>query len=87
VTGLLGPPDGTSGGFVTGATMANATCLAAARDAVLARAGWDAAGQPRRRRMRDPRDPARYQGPSRARRVGAQTRLGGISEISRGLAF
>src|SRR6478609_9358888 len=29
--------------FVTGATVANATCLAAARDALLARAGWDAA--------------------------------------------
>ena len=41
---LLGLPAGTSGGFVTGATMANATCLAAARDAVLSRAGWDAAG-------------------------------------------
>src|SRR5215475_6404255 len=35
----------TGGGFVTGATMANATCLAAARDAVLTRHGWDAAGQ------------------------------------------
>jgi glutamate/tyrosine decarboxylase-like PLP-dependent enzyme len=42
---LLGLPAGTGGGFVTGATMANATCLAAARDAVLARHGWDAAGQ------------------------------------------
>ena len=42
---LLGLPAGTAGGFVTGATMANATCLAAARDAVLARHGWDAAGQ------------------------------------------
>src|SRR5215469_15767922 len=42
---LLGLPAGTSGGFVTGATMANATCLAAARDAVLTQAGWDAAGQ------------------------------------------
>jgi glutamate/tyrosine decarboxylase-like PLP-dependent enzyme len=41
---LLGLPAGTSGGFVTGATMANATCLAAGRDAVLTRAGWDAAG-------------------------------------------
>ncbi len=41
---LLGLPAGTSGGFVSGATMANATCLAAARDAVLTRAGWDAAG-------------------------------------------
>jgi glutamate/tyrosine decarboxylase-like PLP-dependent enzyme len=40
---LLGLPAGTTGGFVSGATMANVTCLAAARDAVLARAGWDAA--------------------------------------------
>lgn len=45
VTELLGLPGGTGGGFVTGATMANATCLAAARDAVLAGHGWDAAGQ------------------------------------------
>jgi glutamate/tyrosine decarboxylase-like PLP-dependent enzyme len=45
VTEVLGLPEGTGGGFVTGATMANATCLAAARDAVLARHGWDAAGQ------------------------------------------
>ena len=45
VTDLLGLPAGTGGGFVTGATMANATCLAAARDAVLTRHGWDAAGQ------------------------------------------
>jgi glutamate/tyrosine decarboxylase-like PLP-dependent enzyme len=42
---LVGLPAGTAGGFVTGATMANATCLAAARDAVLTRSGWDAAGQ------------------------------------------
>jgi glutamate/tyrosine decarboxylase-like PLP-dependent enzyme len=42
---LLGLPAGATGGFVTGATMANATCLAAARDAVLTRHGWDAAGQ------------------------------------------
>jgi glutamate/tyrosine decarboxylase-like PLP-dependent enzyme len=41
---LLGLPAGISGGFVSGATMANATCLAAARDAVLTRVGWDAAG-------------------------------------------
>jgi glutamate/tyrosine decarboxylase-like PLP-dependent enzyme len=40
---LLGLPADAAGGFVTGATMANATCLAAARDAVLSRAGWDAA--------------------------------------------
>jgi glutamate/tyrosine decarboxylase-like PLP-dependent enzyme len=45
VTELLGLPAGTAGGFVTGATMANATCLAAARDAVLSRHGWDAGGQ------------------------------------------
>ena len=40
---LLGLPPGTSGSFVSGATMANATGLAAARDSVLAGAGWDAA--------------------------------------------
>ena len=38
---LLGLPDGTSVGFVTGATMANFTALAAARHAVLANVGWD----------------------------------------------
>jgi glutamate/tyrosine decarboxylase-like PLP-dependent enzyme len=43
VTDLLGLRPGTGGGFVTGATMANATCLAAARDAVLSLHGWDAA--------------------------------------------
>jgi glutamate/tyrosine decarboxylase-like PLP-dependent enzyme len=42
---LLGLPSGAWGGFVTGATMANAACLAAARDAVLTEQGWDAAGQ------------------------------------------
>ncbi len=44
VTEMLGLPSGIPGAFVTGATMANATCLAAARDAVLTRHGWDAAG-------------------------------------------
>jgi len=43
VVELLGLPAGTGGGFVSGATMANVSCLAAARDAVLSRAGWDAA--------------------------------------------
>jgi glutamate/tyrosine decarboxylase-like PLP-dependent enzyme len=38
---LLGLPSGTSVGFVTGATMANFTALAAARHAVLAATGWD----------------------------------------------
>jgi len=38
---LLGPPATGAVGFVTGGTMANFTCLAAARDAVLRRAGWD----------------------------------------------
>ncbi len=38
---LLGLPRGSAGAFVTGATMANLTGLAAARHAVLARAGWD----------------------------------------------
>jgi glutamate/tyrosine decarboxylase-like PLP-dependent enzyme len=40
---LLGLPAGAAVGFATGATMANFTCLAAARDRVLARAGWDVA--------------------------------------------
>ncbi len=39
--GLLGLPEGTSVGFVTGGQVANFTCLNAARTAVLARAGWD----------------------------------------------
>src|SRR5450631_147164 len=37
----LGLPAGADVGFVTGATMANFTCLGAARFSVLARAGWD----------------------------------------------
>jgi glutamate/tyrosine decarboxylase-like PLP-dependent enzyme len=41
VVEALGLPAGTAGGFVTGATAANLTALAAARHAVLARAGWD----------------------------------------------
>ena len=41
VLDLLGLPTGGAVGFVTGGTMANFTCLAAARDAVLAQAGWD----------------------------------------------
>jgi glutamate/tyrosine decarboxylase-like PLP-dependent enzyme len=45
ITEMIGLPPATAGGFVTGATMANTTCLAAARDAVLTRHGWDAAGQ------------------------------------------
>lgn len=40
VDALSLPPD-TGGGFVTGATMANFTALAAARHAVLAAHGWD----------------------------------------------
>jgi glutamate/tyrosine decarboxylase-like PLP-dependent enzyme/quercetin dioxygenase-like cupin family protein len=38
---LLDLPHDSAGAFVTGATMANLTCLASARHAVLARAGWD----------------------------------------------
>jgi glutamate/tyrosine decarboxylase-like PLP-dependent enzyme len=38
---LLGLPAGSAVGFPTGATMANFTCLAAARDRVLRTAGWD----------------------------------------------
>ncbi|MFD3616533.1 pyridoxal phosphate-dependent decarboxylase family protein [Streptomyces sp. NPDC058676] len=40
---VLGLPSGSAVGFTTGATMANFTCLAAGRDAVLRRAGWDIA--------------------------------------------
>ncbi|MFD5426172.1 pyridoxal phosphate-dependent decarboxylase family protein, partial [Streptomyces sp. NPDC127084] len=40
---LLGLPPDSAVGFTTGATMANFTCLAAARDTVLRRAGWNAA--------------------------------------------
>lgn len=38
---MIGLPEGSSVGFVTGGTMANFTCLAAARNEVLKRAGWD----------------------------------------------
>jgi glutamate/tyrosine decarboxylase-like PLP-dependent enzyme len=38
---LLGLPASSAVGFVTGGTMANFTCLAAARDTVLLRAGYD----------------------------------------------
>jgi glutamate/tyrosine decarboxylase-like PLP-dependent enzyme len=38
---LLGLPAGSAAVFVTGASMANAAALAAARDQQLARAGWD----------------------------------------------
>jgi glutamate/tyrosine decarboxylase-like PLP-dependent enzyme len=41
VLGLLGLPATASVGFTTGCSMANFTALAAARHAVLARAGWD----------------------------------------------
>ena len=42
---LLDLPRQSSVGFVTGATVANFTCLAAARGEVLRQAGWDADGQ------------------------------------------
>jgi len=42
---LLGLPPGSAIGFVTGGTMANFTCLAAARDEVMRRHGWDVATQ------------------------------------------
>ena len=40
---LLGLSAGSAVGFVTGGTMANFTCLAAGRDALLRRTGWDVA--------------------------------------------
>ena len=42
---LFSLPEGTGMGFVTGGQMANTTCLAAARQAVLARTGWDVAAE------------------------------------------
>lgn len=41
---LLGLPEGCGGAVVTGATMANFSALAAARHALLERAGWDVEG-------------------------------------------
>jgi glutamate/tyrosine decarboxylase-like PLP-dependent enzyme len=41
----LGLPPGTGGGFVSGATMANFTALAAARHAILGKQGWDVDAQ------------------------------------------
>jgi glutamate/tyrosine decarboxylase-like PLP-dependent enzyme len=45
LTEVVGLPSGCGGAFVTGATVANFTALAAARHAVLAHAGWDVEGQ------------------------------------------
>jgi len=42
---VFGLPAEAGGGFVTGATMANFTCLAAARHAALEKSGWDAEAQ------------------------------------------
>ncbi len=42
---VLGLPQGTGAGFVTGATIANFSALAAARHTVLERAGWDVEAQ------------------------------------------
>ena len=38
---IFGLPPACAAGFVTGATMANFTCLAAARHSLLAKSGWD----------------------------------------------
>jgi glutamate/tyrosine decarboxylase-like PLP-dependent enzyme len=45
IVDTLGLPRGTGVGLVTGAMMANYTCLSAARHAVLARHGWDVNGR------------------------------------------
>ena len=45
LAGLLGLPPACGGGFVTCATQANLSGLAAARHALLAREGWDVEGQ------------------------------------------
>jgi glutamate/tyrosine decarboxylase-like PLP-dependent enzyme len=45
VCDLLNLPAGTGGALVTGATMANFSALAAARHALLTRAGWDVEGE------------------------------------------
>ncbi|WP_447912819.1 pyridoxal phosphate-dependent decarboxylase family protein [Microbacterium phyllosphaerae] len=42
---ILGLPESASVGFVTGGQMANFTCLATARNAVLARVGWNLSEQ------------------------------------------
>jgi glutamate/tyrosine decarboxylase-like PLP-dependent enzyme len=42
---ILSLPSGCAGAFVTGATLANFTALAAARHAVLKRVGWDVESQ------------------------------------------
>ena len=85
---LFGLPQGTAVGFVTGATMANTTALAAARHAVLAKAGWDVeprgllrcARGHRRRGQRGAPDAAQSARPARvrprARRAGAGGRAG-----------
>ena len=45
VRDLFGLPSDAAGAFVTGATMANVTCLLAARHALLAGAGWNVEAQ------------------------------------------
>ncbi len=45
LTDVLSLPTGVAGGFVTGATIANLTALAAARHALLKKLGWDVEAQ------------------------------------------
>ncbi|MGW5433492.1 hypothetical protein ACWET9_41000 [Streptomyces sp. NPDC004059] len=73
---LRGLPATASVGFVTGATMANFTGLAAARQAVLARTGWDVstaglAGAPP---VHAQSRPGRHAGPDSHRRPGQRDR-------------
>ena len=69
---LLDLPRECSVGFVTGATIANFTCLAAARGEVLRRVGWD---------VRSRRPVRRAAGACRARRRSALDRVLGAANI------
>ena len=76
---LLGLPEGVSSGFVTGAQGANTTALAAARQHVLAAAGWDVAA---RRAQRAPRASASSSARERHVTIDRSLRLLGLGTAS-----